>query len=321
MSKLLEALQEDPRDLRAYQVFADELMARGDPWGELIGLMCSLEGEKDPGRFLERKRAAEKLRAELEPRLLESLAFWSDALQCEWKWGVVRAVKLGRVPIELHRAVSALFEAPALAVLQELTAWQTEYHGGGDFVQLVALIAGLAPKSLKALKLGGMGDAAVLLSAHPQLESLELMSAEGDYAVREPKLSQLRLAQCGGAAFEWLVTARWPELVALEHTGSGRDVALAEGLTRARFPKLNELRGSCDSCDVFLGALDPEVLGGLSVLELYGEFSDLSLEALIAARTRLAKAKRVVLRGLPTISRRLHGIVKKQLPMVQLIRD
>src|SRR5438105_3723705 len=88
---LFEAVRRDPRDLRAYQVLADALMAEDDRWGELIGLQCSLERERHPARFLERKNAAEALRQQLRGRLLGRVAGWGDAIRLDWKWGFVRA--------------------------------------------------------------------------------------------------------------------------------------------------------------------------------------------------------------------------------------
>jgi hypothetical protein len=319
---LFETVRRSPRDVHVYQVLSDALLAQGDPWGELIGLQCSLEKETHPGRFLERKNAAEALKAQLHPRLLGAVGLWGDALRLAWRWGFVGAATLAYVPVELGEGLTALFEAPACTALQSLTAWQLERSGrGGDYVRFTQLLCEKAPKSLRTLQLGGIGDVAALLAAHPDLETLELMSAEGEYQVPEPRLHRLRLAQCCDAAFGWLSRASWPELRALEHSGSGRDHALASELTPKRFPKLTELRAHGDSCDAFLTALDSEMFPQLSVLELHGEYSDASLEALIAARTRLQKVKKLTLYGLPLVSRKLWTIARKQLPNLSLLRE
>ncbi len=309
-----------PYDRRAYLVLADALMAKGDAWGELIGLQCALEGESDSSRFLTRLKAIEALREKLTPRLLGDAWTWNQRLKLEWAYGFVRRVTIEYLPeAPMRSSVSALLGAPGLAALQGLTAWHLEREGGGDFATFTTLLTELLPPSIRELRLGGVGALDRLLAAHPAVEELELMYAKNAFVgPAEPKLKALHLADCGPAAWHWLETASWPELKVLEAQAEDRDRSLAEALTPMRFPKLERLVLGLESIDSFLRGLEPEVLRGLKMMELTGDYGDAALEALVAARTRLHKMKRVSLTGTSHASRRLAAVVQRQLPNVTL---
>lgn len=318
--ELFDAVRAAPDDKRAYQVLADALIARGDPWGELIALQCAMAGQADPGRFLQRLKSAEALRDRLAPRLLGDAWTWHKRLKLEWAYGFVRHVTVEYLPeAPMRPTLAGLFAADGLRALQGFTAWNLERDGSGDFAQLTLLLAELLPPSIRELRLGGVGALDRLLAAHPQLDTLELMRAHDAFVgPAEPTLSSLRLTDCGGAAWHWLTTASWPRLRTLECQVEGRDRELADALTPMRVPLLERLQLEVDSIDSFLRGLEPDTLGQLRVLELSGDYGDAALESLAAARTKLHKARRISLSGTSHASRKLSGIVQRQMPNVTL---
>ncbi len=224
---LLRAIAEDPDDPAAYLVYADHLLQRGDPRGELIQLQLRLEAlaPDDPAREPLTAREAELLRPLAAP--------WTElGATCGFRRGFLDLLDLPAVAFRAHTAASPA-AADALAHLRRLElSWATS-SGNARFTDadLAAVLALPALRRLEHLKihghrLGPPSGVALARADLPRLRSLRLsdafvrdstIAALVGAAPHLPSLESLTLTtnQLTDAAAEAL--AGWPHLARLRH--------------------------------------------------------------------------------------------------------
>lgn len=274
----LEAqIARDPENPAGYLVYADWLIERGDPRGELINLQVELA--RDPS--VERRERVALL-------LARHRAEWIGALDGEdpgrvtWTWrnGFFRCVRLGAGygragswPAALYRVMRKLTSACFLHELEisdfglRETAWN----------ELVSAIEDRPlPTTLRTLSFGfGSsafdGDLAQLAVLNPQLGGLESLRIRG----LDPPLSTLSLPTLRSLEFdavtptvEAMLDVRWPLLQSLVLHLHDVPLAIVERLlSSASFPALTTLALAADISVVAMLARSP-VLARLQTLDL-----------------------------------------------------
>lgn len=216
---LLQAILDDPDDIAARRVYADALIAAGDPRGELINVQCALEDAADRGplarRELELLKAHEKtwmapyggaiFRPTFERGFIES-AFVNTK-----KFIPVARSLLDHEPItmlhmrELSVANAAVLGAvPGLARVRTLRVTESKLATKGT----AALFANPVPR-LKNLNLyqaglddGGLAELGAVL---PQLERLNLAGTRVTHAGLETLLGRESLARLRYLHLNWLL--------------------------------------------------------------------------------------------------------------------
>ena len=186
---------EDPDDPGTLLVYADWLLARGDPRGDLITLHHALDGERDPTRVKALRESEATLLEQHRDRLFPAALRHHAEHQLGWARGFIRTLRLeltgSLTDADLLREVLA---HPSLRCLTEL---QLAFSRAGHEAVLGAL-AELAPQALRTLHLGreGSGGAPVqfeTLEALPRLEHLVLhRGIRGTHPVH-PRLHRLEL--------------------------------------------------------------------------------------------------------------------------------
>lgn len=230
MSDLLAQIRANPDDDALRAVYADELIAAGDPRGELISVELALATRPDAHLF--------QRRAEL--RAAHAMAWWNlGAWQVYTRRGFAARVTLNRyaqLPAWLAREpvdevqllllrttdLDALFAAPELAHCRRL------------------LLVNASPPWLDALITSPLADA---------LESLELWNCEYDRMAPRASFDAfpaLRRVRCCGLAqsHEWMV--HWQGLArveTLELPGCRIDGALLEPLLATRALRSIDISG------------------------------------------------------------------------------
>jgi uncharacterized protein (TIGR02996 family) len=270
----LEAqIARDPENPAGYLVYADWLIERGDPRGELINLQVELA--RDPS--VERRERVALL-------LARHRAEWIGALDGEnpgrvtWTWrnGFFRCVRLGAGyggHAALYRVMRKLTSA---CFLHELaisdfrltdTAWN----------ELVSAIEDRPlPTTLRTLSIGFSssafdGDLEQLAVLNPQLGGLESLRIRG----LDPSLSMLSLPALRSLEFdafmptvEAMLDIRWPHLESLVLHLHDVPLAIVESLlSGASFPALTTLALAADISVVAMLARSP-VLARLQTLDL-----------------------------------------------------
>jgi uncharacterized protein (TIGR02996 family) len=239
----LAAVLADPDDLAPRRVYADWLIERGDPRGELINVQCDLAllAPEDP------RVSALQLR---ERRLLkEHKTKWTHGLRgLEFRRGFVESI--GNMKVETMLASRGLFEIepvtavsiqtrdrkqiPLLAAfeplrrIRDLTMMIPTLRGPG----LQALVDGGRIAGLRALRLYrcGVGRKGIAALAAAGLERLEVLAIAAD--------------DLGAKGYEALAKAagRFPALRELELSGTGLAGDGIRLLARSPiFPRLRRL--------------------------------------------------------------------------------
>ncbi|HEU0034637.1 MAG TPA: TIGR02996 domain-containing protein [Kofleriaceae bacterium] len=158
---LVAAIEADPDDTAAYLVYADWLIERGDPRGELITLHAEDPTCAAAERHLERHRR----------ELLGPLAVHAGHVTLDWQLGFVRAAHLIAIDEPaVMRLLDAVLESPACRFLRTLVIQLVERSA------LTAIDARLAragsPRTLEQLELGTPEQyqpSDALLAAFPRL--------------------------------------------------------------------------------------------------------------------------------------------------------
>ncbi|HEU0032801.1 MAG TPA: TIGR02996 domain-containing protein [Kofleriaceae bacterium] len=139
-----------PDDEAAIAVYADWLIERGEPWGEVIAL-----GATDPARVDELLRDHDDFKVGLD-----------DRTQFAWQRGFVHAASI-RGPRELLRGfLERVFDLPMTILLSQLAV------GGPLDDAAVAVLSRRAPRSLRAFR--GLLLPAIAQLSHPGLVHLRL---------------------------------------------------------------------------------------------------------------------------------------------------
>jgi uncharacterized protein (TIGR02996 family) len=214
---LLAAIVDDPTAIDRWLVYADWLLDRGDPRGELINLEIALEaGNADA----EARARVNRLRREEErlftPRFAEQSHYWSLDL---WR-GFVRGASLIGAQDDLPgaEAVAALCAEPHAALLERLSI-----RAARDVV------------------------APLFATQHRRLSSLRISAIDDDrFATSTPVLEELRLPEFGLQQTTKLEHSHLRELEATSSTCP----ALAAG--NFALPELRALSCGIDADDALL---------------------------------------------------------------------
>jgi len=121
-TSLRAAIAASPDDPEPFLVYADFLLQRGDPVGELIMVMHERATDPDDASLLRRE---EELLVRSERALLGGLSKHSQYLELTWARGFIRRAQLTNRALtpsrsRLARLVTLLAEAPAALLLDEL---------------------------------------------------------------------------------------------------------------------------------------------------------------------------------------------------------
>jgi hypothetical protein len=305
----LVAIAEQPPDRNTATVLADALLADGEPWGELISVMATLETTTDASRFVALKARKAALLAEHRERWLPG--FDEEVLQ--WRWGLLERATV-RSPDEL----SLLLESPLAIALRGLTL---ETRGSAQAfldqavdaplpgLRAISIHCGSDSGSIDARRLMGRGLSQVAVAAEqadlgpgpwPALHALKLyLPAPGAAlglrqavasAATEIDFRQLALgpdATCG-----ILESSRWPMLRAATIENDETD-ALCR--TVALWPLVRQL----------------------DMVTIIGPFTTEGVDALLMQSARLSRLRQISLEGgrCDSATRRLAS---KQLPQLSL---
>ncbi|HEY0252838.1 MAG TPA: hypothetical protein VGC41_14985 [Kofleriaceae bacterium] len=215
-SDIETAIESDPENPASYSVYADWLMAQGDPRGQVMAAAIAADGQPDADKQFARalKKNIHELLGPLAPY---AIAAKGDPDVFAWRFGVI------------HRAyLHAARQRPLDAVLDQLLG-----HVSGRFLVELALaekdriqealgvLATRAPTSLRALRLWQVGA--------PQLGELW------------PALPRLRRLALEGRSLE-LGTLDLPQLEKLELIDSQMRAATGRAIALSPFPHLEQLR-------------------------------------------------------------------------------
>lgn len=229
------ALIDDPDDRGTLLVYADWLLARGDPRGELISLHEALRDEREPLRVKALREAETALLERHRDRLLPPAL--DPAHRVRWAGGFIRSLELdlpGRLgDAELLRQV---LEHPSVRYLTELQL----SLGHMPSEPVLGTLVQVAPPALRTLRLGreGLGRPASIrlgeLAALARLDCLVLHEGTRWERPAHPRLRRLELVQAPMMLWDGERRASEPEPV----------LRLLEDLDPARLPGLRALRVS-----------------------------------------------------------------------------
>ena len=119
------AIEAAPDDVASYLVYADWLIARGDPRGELITLQHGMRSQKDPAKFMTFKKQEEALRNQHLRSWLGDIAGPSlHRLKIEWRWGFIERIRIdgpeNPSEVALDELVEAVLACPLARVVRRL---------------------------------------------------------------------------------------------------------------------------------------------------------------------------------------------------------
>lgn len=223
-----------PDDPTPWQVYADWLMSRGDPRGEIAGL--ALGGKSTDARGA----------------ITTHFADIADHIRYELVWGFVRGVTIRRVDDtdELADLVERVLASPLCAFVESIACGLTsDDRETNDWGPTLAAI-GAAPQArvLRELRFDAwdsgdselswvpFGDLSAGWTALPALETLVIKAGGGGTlgTLALPTLRHFTRISGGlsNAEVEAICRATWPQLVSLEiwtgHRDYGADVRLAD---------------------------------------------------------------------------------------------
>lgn len=149
--ELETAILANPDDEATFLVYADWLIAQGDPRGELITTQHGMRGQSDPVKFMTFKKREEALRAAHLPSWLgETAAKALHRIKLDWQVGFIEAIRLDRPDNEteatLPELVTAVLACPLARFVRRLTL-----RGGVEHI--VDAIPATPPPLLRRLDL------------------------------------------------------------------------------------------------------------------------------------------------------------------------
>lgn len=258
MDDVLERIAaSSPEDeLELLRVYADQLILRGDPLGELIVVAS------DPRETPELARRKDALIAARTRVITEALGR-PRRTELRWRRGFIDAVELQHAGDErLELALPALADHPEARLLRRIEIESVEYDGRGDLGPVFAELARLAPRFPRLTEIAiregaaigdpwvdgpiALGNVSVLYAAYPALEILELGGRDAELgAIALPRLCRFVATWLQGPDIRTIVNAQLPALAELEITWRLRRVdnvpALWGPLLHREFPTLQEL--------------------------------------------------------------------------------
>jgi uncharacterized protein (TIGR02996 family) len=276
---LLREIAAAPESAAPYLVYADTLLQRGDPRGELIIVQHALE-TADVFEALElRRREAALFEAHLE-EWLGDLAQYRDCLIVRWARGFIHGARL-RLRQPDHRpqmrlaALRALLDTPISALVVDLRLGPHK-HAHHSTQPLVEELGARWPSALRRLHIGDTWSIDLEPLADARLDELSVDAHAIELwqggsptirrlTVRQPAFDPRQLAGSWPALEElaihcttpgpltWLVPERFPRLHWLALTGSSETDALAfELLEHPIVDQLVELdvSGNLGACGV-----------------------------------------------------------------------
>jgi uncharacterized protein (TIGR02996 family) len=334
--ELEAAIDADPFDVHAYQVYADWLESRGDPRGELIALMCAAESSPTAKAAASELLSAHHARfyGPLGPHVVTHDYARAEALQ--FRYGFIHRARLSN---NQHGAEG--YKDRALVEIVELVLG----HPSGRFLadlslginnqnmatldDVIALVAERKPAALRRLELGlftggpswfRIGDLRALWKALPRLHALIVNGDSfelGAIDLPEARRVELRTGDLTVANAEAVARARWPKLAHLDLWLGTRTPAvatkLAPLLARTDLPALRHLglQNTPMTDDICSWLVGSPLAGQLRELDLsIGTMTDagahtlaahrgaLKLEILNVSRNRLSRDGVAALAGL-----------------------
>lgn len=330
---LAAAVASNPEEPGPLLVWADALLAAGEPLGEYISASFSLTKEADAGRFVETRKRAQALLATHRRTWLGG----ADVAEEDWRWGLLRRCALRVEPEHLFQAQMAAEDAPLThltLLLDELVRLRSS--PAGRFLEGVALhlpagLTSLAPLAAAAAQTPTLRELVLSLpsaslttrlDAFPTITRWRLLGVPLDPATTlPPALERLELldAPLFPGAEELLATPA-PHLHSLGLRDERLEVArLVTRLTRATHPALRRLSVADDLADDVLVALcDSPLLAQLDALEVQGPFTDEGLRAVSDAAARFDRLRHVSLVG-GGVSASVKKTALKRLPHLEVV--
>ncbi|HWU86359.1 MAG TPA: TIGR02996 domain-containing protein, partial [Kofleriaceae bacterium] len=228
-AELEEAILADPDAREAYAVYADWLLERGEPDGELVAIQLALEDAPGDAALQARERELVAAR-EQELRRLFYYAVWQEICDPVWRRGVLHAIAVrgGAYTDDNACAYRELVADPIARFLRELTVRPaTVIHGEptpGDAALVEAIAEVGAPRALRRLVFDPqefqvswtrLTDLSPIYRHLTRLE--ELVIEAGDVTLGRidlPALRSLEIVTGGLRAhvLESIAAASWPRL-------------------------------------------------------------------------------------------------------------
>jgi hypothetical protein len=275
--ELVAALDVD--DLAGCQVVADWLIARGDPWGDLINAQCRLEDSTDPAAFLAFKRQADTLIA------TNRLTWLGAAVVAHWRRGFVE-----RLEVEAPTLLPSALGSPVGGLTRQLAL------SGGPLSLRAMLdtVLAMPPARLETLSLTGKGT---LSGPLPSPCGLEVHGLTLDWVHEPGALRRLSVADAPAPALEpWLAgvpsTLERLELLMVDLPHPALQ-ALVDRQGRLRVLHLEDDLPD----DLARWLAGSPVLKHLDHLALGGPLTDDGLDAVLTHFARFSRLKSVVLYG------------------------
>jgi uncharacterized protein (TIGR02996 family) len=296
----------NPNDDATLLVLGDWLQAQGDPRGELVALQHAQRDEKDPMKFLAKKKHVEAHYATHEAAILGPIYPYRHLMKLDWQLGYIRGARismLARRPDDpdVSTVIEALSRVPAAVTIQELSLGSIGMRdpSSGRYVEAIAALVeceGLA--ALRTLHFGdywpgerpehgALGPFEPLGPRFPQLRRLVVAYGTPTYGTLAlPELRNFdQRSLVDEAALVWLASHAWPKLeqfaIDVHGMAPNRYVAL---LSPQRFPSVKNVRlFDSTSTDALIAQLPAApLLPRLEILDLDdGDLSDEGAATLI----------------------------------------
>lgn len=147
-----------PDDATNYLVYADWLIARGDPRGEMITLQHGMRAQSDPAKFMTFKKQEEALRtAHLRSWLGDVAGPALHRLKIDWRWGHFEGIRIdgpdNQTETSLCELVDVALACPLARVVRRLAI-------RGNAGEVADAVPETPPSTLRklALHLDGWGQ-------------------------------------------------------------------------------------------------------------------------------------------------------------------
>lgn len=287
-------------DVRGWSIYADWLLAQGDPWGERLSLELALGDapvDTDVDERVELAARSAALEAEQRDYLLGPLAdpeLRSLGIEATWQHGLLARLRVG--PRKDARALERFIAILASSAARLLHSIQIAVDDHDD-IDVGPLLVGIADRGpLPALRellvrdfdvlersssFVGIGDLSPVLRASPNLQTLHVRGAAIRFGkpLRHATLEQLCIEgdALARSTFATLVAAELPALRSLElwlgtrWIGSATTRELLDRLGRGQgLPRLERLglRSSVVSDDIATALPGWPVLARLREVDL-----------------------------------------------------
>ena len=233
--ELLSALLENPKDVKAFLVYADWLQSIGDPHGELIAVHSAiLEAKDDPDRRARLRKQERAILEEHEGDLLFGLGPYLDRTRITWRLGFVAGCDVRfrqEDAADAGKFVEDLLDLRVGRMLRDLTVRIETESADVDFLDVIAALERRAPATLRSLALLAhagradgdpysagrcdVGDLAPLWKALPRLKRLAIAGSTVELGtIGTSRLEELSLEMTEPPAEEMRAVreASWPKL-------------------------------------------------------------------------------------------------------------